>query len=132
VNRLPAPPAGAPQPPAGGPPSAGRPGPRFDLLARLSTELKLTEAQQAKIKPILDSQLAQMRTIGTNQSLTPEQKRTKIMALANANRTKIRKILTPDQQKKWDQILARMRGGQPVSPGGPGGPARPGGTPPRP
>ena len=60
-------------------------------LERLAKELKITPAQQAKIKPILAEEARQIK------------------AIRAATRTKLMTVLTPEQRKKMAAIQARER-----------------------
>jgi Spy/CpxP family protein refolding chaperone len=57
-------------------------------LAKIAAELQLTEAQKAQIKTVLTEQYE------------------KIHAIRVESRGKLRAILTPDQQAKWDKMKA--------------------------
>ena len=118
-----------PGPPPGGPGGPRRPPGALtpdSILAEMSTRLKLTAAQKAKIKPILVDQQKKMVAIFQDQSIPQDKKRAQLMALRDTYRAKLKKVLTPDQQKQYDQWEAEMRARFSRPPGGP-----PGGPPPR-
>ncbi|HXW55584.1 MAG TPA: hypothetical protein VEJ67_07550 [Candidatus Cybelea sp.] len=70
------------------------PPPRAQVVNDLTRELQLTPDQQQKIGAIIDDTRAQM--------LTEHDK------LRQEGRARIRAILTPDQQPKFDQFLQRI------------------------
>lgn len=81
------------QPPAG--PHGGW---HLNPLEEMSSTLNLTDAQKAKVQPILDQAGPQLRTIH-------EEAMTKAKAVIDVSLTQIRPILTPDQQAKLDAIV---------------------------
>ena len=79
----------------------------------------LTTEQQAKVKPILEDQSKQMKTMREDTTLTQEQKREKMKQLHESTHSQINEILTPEQQKKFaelkEQQKAHHEGSQPES-----------------
>ena len=73
-------------------------------LEWLTKELSLTTDQQASIKPILDAEQTQIKTICADTSLTKEQTKEKVKAEREAANGKINGLLTADQQAKLAQI----------------------------
>jgi Spy/CpxP family protein refolding chaperone len=94
-------------------------------LQALTTQLSLTDAQQASVKQIFADRDAKMSALFSNQSLSQDDRRSQMMAMRTDSNSKIRALLTPDQQTKFDAMPPQMgpRGGG----GGMGGG---GGTPP--
>ena len=92
-----------------------------DRLARMTKQLKLTDEQQAKIKPILEEQHNKMMDLRQDTSMTREDRFAKFREIRQESLQKIKPILTPEQQKKWEKMqqMRRRRGG----PRGPMGPA---------
>ena len=76
-------------------------------IEKLTKRLGLTAEQQAKIKPILDEEAAQLKAID-DEKLTRAERRTRMQGLHNATFEKIRPLLTSEQQKKHDDMKARM------------------------
>ncbi len=125
-----------PLPPAqngGGPGAGGQGGGRGDMAARmqereaaqlqaLTTQLSLTDAQQASVKQIFADRDAKMQAAFSGGG----DARSQMMALRQESNAKIRAILTPDQQTKFDAMP------QPGPRGGGGGMGGGGGTPPPP
>lgn len=85
------------------------------MLEHLTKALDLTPDQVKELKPIFESTREQMKALHEDQSLTKEQKRERFMAIRKENREKMNKVLTPDQQKKLDDLkkerMARCEGG---------------------
>ncbi len=81
-----------------GPQGAPNPAKMADMmLNHLSEKLTLTDDEKAKIKPILDAQAAQMQK-------DMETQRTNRQKSIEDTRTKIKTLLTPDQQKQLDAL----------------------------
>jgi len=79
-----------------------------EALTKISTELNLTDAQQQKIKPILQSELSQLKTVRDDTSMSPDQKQAKAKDIHDSASTQISSILTPDQQQKWESMKQRF------------------------
>ena len=73
-------------------------------LQMLSQKLNLTEDQKAKLKPILDDQAQQLKSLRDDSSLTPEQKIAKKKAIHETTHDQINSVLTPEQQDKFKQM----------------------------
>jgi Spy/CpxP family protein refolding chaperone len=86
----------------GGPGKQGMRGGNF--ADRLTKELNLTPEQQTQIKPILEDTRSQMKALHEDTSLAPDQKKAKGKEIRDASNAKIKAFLTPDQQKKMDQM----------------------------
>ena len=93
-------------------PAAGNPQARPDKGQRgerggmkMMKDLNLTDAQKAKLKPIMESMRDQMKAMRADTTTSREDKMAKMKAMRAANEKKINAILTPDQQKK----LAAMK-----------------------
>jgi Spy/CpxP family protein refolding chaperone len=102
---------------------------RVEMLQR---RLNLNDSQTAQVRQIFKESQAQMEALRSNTSLAPEDRRAQMMTLRQGEQARIRAVLTPDQQAKFDAMQQRMRerqadgGGQgappPLPP--PGGPQR--------
>ncbi len=106
------------------PPGPGRrgmmmmsPQERLDAMAK---QLNLTDDQKTKIKPILEQEHEKMQALRQDTSLSREDRMSKMMEIRKSTSDEIKKVLTPDQQKKFDEMR----------PMGPGGRGRPPGPPP--
>ena len=106
------------------------------ILRRLSGELDLTEAQQAKLRPLV------METARKLTALRKEQE-PKIQAIIDKSKEDTKALLTPEQREKFTAIMERLEarrkamerfGPPPPPPGGfgppPGWDGRPPGPPP--
>ncbi len=120
------PPAG--QPPAGGP---GRGGMGMRGMGMLMQGITLSDAQRAQLDSVqaagrtrMQAMRSQMMQGGPPDSATMMQFRHEM----ESQRTAMRAILTPDQQKTFDANLAKMReqGQQRMREGGQGGMGGPG------
>ncbi len=79
---------------------SGRPGMREEiLLKRLSDRLQLDEQQRAAVQTIIHGTQAEMKEI--RKQFRPQMK-----IVLEKSRVEVRKILRPDQQKKYDQFIA--------------------------
>jgi periplasmic protein CpxP/Spy len=75
----------------------------------LSKQLNLTDEQKAKIKPILDDEGKQMRTMREDTSLSQQQRHDKMMQLHETADSQINDVLTPEQQKKFAALKAQQK-----------------------
>ena len=72
-------------------------------LADLSTKLTLTDDQKAKIKPIIDDKEAKIHTVKMAKTTSPDDQKAKNKEIREAADAQIRALLTPDQQKTFDE-----------------------------
>jgi HlyD family secretion protein len=77
-----------------------------EIRDRLVKQLSLTQEQHAKLEPILQDSRQQMMAL---RDLPEQERRTRGQKIREATRGKIRAVLTPPQQAKYDEM----------SPGGP-------------
>ncbi|GMV37830.1 MAG: hypothetical protein AMXMBFR61_23380 [Fimbriimonadales bacterium] len=85
---------------------------KFDAdtwLQMLTNQLNLTAKQQTAIKPILAKSIADMKKVAENTKLQPDAKRTQMQNIRQSTNAAIRKQLTAEQQKKFDQMGARFK-----------------------
>src|SRR5438128_3239853 len=88
---------------AGGDGQGGGPAGDSQMRERLVKALNLTPEQQVKIDPILDDMRQQM--IALRSAGLPEQERqAKTQRTREAMRARVREILTPEQQTKYDEF----------------------------
>ena len=78
-------------------------------LKKLASELNLTDAQKAQMKPILMNNRQQMRAIQADTMLTSDVKTAKIKALRRSTRQQTMAVLTPDQRAKLKAIRQANR-----------------------
>jgi periplasmic protein CpxP/Spy len=73
----------------------------------LTKKLKLTSDQQTKVQDIFESERSQMETLRQDNSLSQQDRRSKMMDIHKTTDTQIRALLDSNQQKKWDEMQAR-------------------------
>jgi Spy/CpxP family protein refolding chaperone len=74
-------------------------------LQRMSSELNLTDDQKTKLKPILQNEVGQLKTVRDDTSMSADAKQAKMKEIHSSAKQQINTILTPDQQQK----LATMK-----------------------
>jgi len=80
---------------------------RLEMMQR---QLNLTPDQTTAIKAIFEDERAKMEAArASDGSLSPEDRRAKMMAMREEEKTKIEAILTPEQKTKYEEMEARMR-----------------------
>ena len=79
-----------------------------EALTQISTELNLTDEQKERIKPILQSEFSQFKTVRDDTSMSSDQKKAKAMDIHDSASTQISSILTPEQQQKWQSMKQRF------------------------
>ena len=77
-------------------------GKRF-MLERITKDLNLTSEQQTKVQPIIDQAKPQLTAIH-------QEAMQKMKAVMDSTMSQIRPLLTPDQQKKLDDIQKPHQG----------------------
>ena len=75
-----------------------------DQLEHLTKKLKLSDDQQAKLKPILEDQRKQMEGIRDDSSLSREDRFSKMREVRQSSDTQIKSVLNDDQQKNFDKM----------------------------
>jgi len=100
--------------PAQGPPPGGRGGRgggdmQERRLNMMTQKLNLTPDQVTQVKAIQSDQATQMRALRDDTSTSKADKRTKMMDIRKSSDDKIRALLTPDQQTKFDAMQAQMK-----------------------
>jgi periplasmic protein CpxP/Spy len=99
------------QAPTGGQaPAAGRT--RQDPLQTLTKQLTLTQDQQKKLKPVLDEQTKAMKELRGNTSLSRQERTAKTKELNTKTQTAIKKVLTPEQLTKYEELLKKQAAGR--------------------
>jgi periplasmic protein CpxP/Spy len=78
-------------------------------LQMMQQRLSLNDSQTAQIRQIFTESRAQMEALRSNTSLAPEDRRAQMMTLHQGEQSRVRAVLTPDQQTKYDAMQARMR-----------------------
>ncbi len=77
------------------------------LRARLVDGLKLTGEQQQKLDAILDDSRRQFRAL---QGLSEPERRAEVQKIRESTRGRIRAILNPDQQARYDAVVTGSAG----------------------
>jgi Spy/CpxP family protein refolding chaperone len=75
----------------------------------MTKKLNLTADQQQQLLPILTDRNQQMQAIRNDSSLSPKDRHAKMLAVREDSQNKIKAVLTPDQQKAYDQMLQQAR-----------------------
>jgi periplasmic protein CpxP/Spy len=73
----------------------------------LTKHLNLTPDQQTKVLDILQSEHSEMETLHQDNSLSQQDRHTKMMDIRKTGDTQIRALLDSTQQKKWDEMQAK-------------------------
>lgn len=93
-----------------------------DQLKDMTQKLNLTSDQQAKIKPILEDTHQQMQAFMKDESLSREDKVSKLRSLHQSTLAKVRDVLTDEQKKKLDQEMRDRMQSQQEKKDNPGAP----------
>ena len=104
----------------------------MEQLDRLKEVLSLTQEQTDQIQAIIKGNAPQRQAIFSDDSLSPDDKRAKMQELNKGAQAKIRALLTPEQQTKFDAMPRFRPGGRNHGPGHGPPPPPPGGNPPPP
>ena len=75
-----------------------------DRLRRMSKELNLTDDQKEKIRPILEDEAQQMKTVQSDNSLTDQQRRKKMREIHKTFEPQVQAVLTPEQREKFKNM----------------------------
>lgn len=109
------------------PPGAATRGPGVDrIVDQMAKQLDLNDDQKAKVKPVLETQMQKMRELRTDATVSPEERRPKMLSIREEATAQLKTILTPEQFEKWQATQRNRRPGGPGSP--PPGGMRAGGT----
>lgn len=98
-----------PPPPGQAGPEHSGPG-RGNQVEFLTKQLNLTPDQVTQVKAIDADTMKQMNALREDTSVAQQDKRAKMMDIHKAAQGKIRALLTPDQQTKFDALQTEMRG----------------------
>jgi hypothetical protein len=77
-------------------------------MRQLTKSLELTEDQQKKMKALYDEEAKQIKAANDDENLTLMERRQKTQAITKATREKIKPLLTEEQNKKWDEQIAKQ------------------------
>ncbi len=87
----------------------GRAEARRDRMKQIAEELKLTDEQKEKLKPIFKEEAEKLRELRGDDKLTRVEKMAKIKEIREAGFTKIKTVLTPEQTEKFQKIREEAR-----------------------
>ena len=106
----------------------------MEQFERLKQALNLTQEQSDQISAIIKGNAPQRQAILRDDSLSRNDQRAKMQELRKGTEVRIRALLTPEQQKKFDAMPRGGPGGRQRHGPGPGNPPPPppGDTPPPP
>ena len=82
----------------------GKRGDANGRLRHLSRELKLTDEQKTKLKPILESEWQEMKPVHDDTALSREQKHEKMKGIHEKYQAQVEAVLTPEQQEKLKKM----------------------------
>ncbi len=77
---------------------------------RLAQELGLNQDQKDRLKALHESTRTQMQALRNNDQLSREEKRDQMRQIKQQKRAQMNAILTPEQQKKFEQMRAQHKG----------------------
>lgn len=76
-------------------------------------DLKLTDEQKEKLKPVFQAQMAKVRELRQDSNLSAQEKAKKLKALRQEAEPELKKVLTAEQFEQWkklaEQRLARVQ-----------------------
>lgn len=84
----------------------------------LTKHLNLSSDQQAKVLDILKLEQSQMENLRSNSSLSQDDRRSNVMDIRKSSNDQIRALLTPDQQKRLDEMQIKHEQWMGHHPGG--------------
>ena len=73
-------------------------------LERLSKELKLTDEQKAQLKPILEDEQKQFEALRNDDTLSREERWSKMQEIRQSSHERMNSVLTSDQQAKLKKM----------------------------
>ena len=71
--------------------------------------MQLTDAQKAKLQPIIQEEMSQIEAVRNDSTMTMDQKVEKVRQIKQTEFPKIQAVLTPEQQKKLAEMQERAR-----------------------
>jgi Spy/CpxP family protein refolding chaperone len=100
------------------PPAAGggakMRGPNVDYLAK---QLGLTDEEKVKFSAAIDEQRQKLKSIMSDKSLSPEDRRSQALQLHQDLNTELKGILTAEEFAKWEKLSTHHHPGpRPVAP----------------
>jgi len=86
-------------------------------LKKLSKRLNLTDDQKEKIRPILQDQEKQLKSLESDTTLTAQQKHEKARDIRMSSKSQMADILTPEQKEKIQSRKTHGEGHHRMHPG---------------
>jgi Spy/CpxP family protein refolding chaperone len=80
-----------------------------DQVKRMTKKLNLNEDQQSKVRGILNDQRSQMERLRSDNSLSRDDRSSKMRELHENSSGQIRAALNDDQRKRFDEMLEKRR-----------------------
>jgi len=81
-----------------------------ERLQQVSQQLKLTDDQKEKLRPIFKEQAGKVRELRANKDLSREDRLVKAKAIREDLEAKVKPILTPEQLEKWNKLRSEGPG----------------------
>lgn len=97
----------------GGPPEGHRGGgpganPK-ERAAHLAKKLNLTDEQKSKVEAIFQYEQKQLDKLREDSSLSREDRRAKFQQIRESTSSRVKEVLTKEQQQKYDEMHERMQ-----------------------
>ena len=73
-------------------------------MQHLTVRLDLTEEQRAQVRPILEEEAVRINALRVDDTLSRVQRRAKLQEIRDDMYERINTVLTPEQQKKHDEL----------------------------
>lgn len=92
---------------------AGGPGPGHHMMSpdqrlqHMTRQLDLNDDQQQKIKPMLEQEQQQLQALHQDTSMSRQDRMSKMMQIRQSTNDEINKVLSADQQKKFQEMQNR-------------------------
>lgn len=78
-------------------------------MMRTLDRLELSDAQKEQLKPIMEEQRRQLRAVRNDSTMSVQTKQKRMEAIRQQTAAKVRPILTPAQQTKYDEMRAQRQ-----------------------
>ena len=85
--------------------------PQIDRLARMKEQLKLTDEQIEKLRPIIKEEATKLRALREDTSLQPKDRQAKVKEIRDTFAPKINAILTAEQKETWEKMRQQGNAG---------------------
>ena len=79
-------------------------------MEQMTEQLKLTDDQKPKVKEVLEGGQKKMAELRNDSSLSADDRREKMASIRTDEDKKLKAILTPEQQEKWQKMREEFRG----------------------